>query len=209
MIASDPDVSLNPKLTPLTGKISTAAGKLKLLTEGLQTYIAIENEKHHTEVDLHEVIQAAKAQAIQQNNFEDFELEAERMPAIEGYPKQLQLMLFHLIDNAIKFRSMSRRLTVNISHVILEQNVYRVSKEHYRYRDHLRIIFKDNGIGFSPEYIEYVFKLLKKLDSASSGLGIGLPLVKRIAQNHSGDIRVTSTPDAGTTFEIELPLKVS
>jgi signal transduction histidine kinase len=96
-----------------------------------------------------------------------------------------------------------------VTQLLLEENIYRMSKHQYKYAEHLRISFDDNGIGIPEEYNDYVFKLLNKLDDATSDLGIGLPFVRKIVQNHSGEIRVHSQPGIGTRFEIELPIAMN
>lgn len=208
LVSKDPDTILSTKSKALSGKIGTAAKKLRTLTRSLQEYVAIDNEKYDTEVDMNEVIETAKSRAANLRQFSDFDMEIDKMPTIEGHKKQLELLFFHLIDNAIQFRDPTRKLAIKVHQVILQENIFRVSKDQYKYTEHLRITFEDNGIGISQEHSDYVFQLLSKLDNATAGLGIGLPLVKKIVKNHSGEIRINSQPGVGTLFEIELPLKV-
>jgi phosphoserine phosphatase RsbU/P len=207
LIANDADTTLSARSKTLSGKINTAALRLKMLTNNLEEYIRVDNEKDYVNVDLNATIELAKLHAANTRKFMDFDIEIEKMPAVEGYERQLETLFFHLIDNAIQFRDPSRKLVIKISHILVAENIFRVSKEQYKYTDHIRIIFQDNGIGFSEEYANYVFMLLNKIHT-STGLGIGLPLVKKIVQNHSGHIRVNSMPEKGTRFEIEFPLKM-
>ena len=153
------------------------------------------------------VITKAASRASARRQFFDFDLRLEKMPSLEGYESQLESLFFHLIDNAIQFREPSRKLVIKIDHVIIAENIFRVSKTQYKYVDHLRIFFSDNGMGFPEEYNDYIFVLLKKIHD-STGLGMGLPLVKKIVQKHFGQIRVKSQPQVGTHFEIELPINV-
>jgi sigma-B regulation protein RsbU (phosphoserine phosphatase) len=205
-IANDTKSHLSPKSKTLFNKINAASTRLKTLTSGLQEYITIDDDKHLVAVDLNTTIKTAMSRAVNEMQFADFDVEVDKMPVIEGFEKQLELLFFHLIENAIQFREPSRKLTMRVAQVILTENIFRVSKDQYRYTDHVRITFQDNGKGFPDEYDEYVFKLLKKFHS-SAGAGIGLSLVKKIVQNHSGMVRVKSTPQSGTQFELELPLK--
>jgi signal transduction histidine kinase len=61
----------------------------------------------------------------------------------------------------------------------------------------------DTGVGIAPENLARIFDLY--FTTKDSGTGIGLSLVYRTIQLHSGDIDVESTPGAGTTFIIKMP----
>ena len=56
---------------------------------------------------------------------------------------------------------------------------------------------RDNGIGIEARYQERVFGLFDKLDPRADGTGVGLALVKRIIELHSGRIWVESAGRAG------------
>jgi signal transduction histidine kinase len=61
----------------------------------------------------------------------------------------------------------------------------------------------DTGVGIPPEELPKIFDLY--YTTRNEGSGVGLSLVYRIIQLHDGDIRVSSTPGAGTRFTITLP----
>lgn len=64
----------------------------------------------------------------------------------------------------------------------------------------------DNGIGISPQHLESVFELFRKLDPLAEGTGIGLVLVKRIIEVHGGRIWLESAGSGkGTTVYFTLP----
>jgi signal transduction histidine kinase len=73
------------------------------------------------------------------------------------------------------------------------------------------IAVKDRGIGIGTEDTERVFERFERVLSAQnvSGLGLGLYIVRQIAEAHGGTIRVESTLGQGSTFLLELPLHVS
>lgn len=70
-----------------------------------------------------------------------------------------------------------------------------------------RIVFlvRDNGIGIASEQHERIFGLFNKLNTGSSGTGIGLALVKRIIEFHGGRVWVESEVGKGSTFYFTLP----
>jgi C4-dicarboxylate-specific signal transduction histidine kinase len=66
-----------------------------------------------------------------------------------------------------------------------------------------RITITDNGNGISPELKDKIFE--PKFTTKTSGMGLGLGIVKNIIENHKGCISYISTPKRGTTFTILLP----
>lgn len=66
------------------------------------------------------------------------------------------------------------------------------------------ISVKDNGIGIEPESIERIFE--PKFTTKSSGMGLGLGIIKNIIENYKGTITFDSQSGKGTTFIVCLPL---
>lgn len=77
--------------------------------------------------------------------------------------------------------------------------------------DTLEIAVRDEGQGITAEFLPFVFDLFARQDLQSghntSGLGLGLPLARRIAQLHGGDVKAFSEgPGKGAEFVVSLPL---
>ena len=70
-----------------------------------------------------------------------------------------------------------------------------------------KIFVSDNGIGIDPQYHETIFEIFKRLHGYGdyAGTGIGLAICKKITDRHGGTLNVTSVPDEGSTFCVELP----
>jgi signal transduction histidine kinase len=66
-----------------------------------------------------------------------------------------------------------------------------------------RIVIRDTGAGMSRETVERIFD--PYFSTKDSGTGLGLPIAKKIIEEHGGTIHVASEPGAGTTVTIELP----
>lgn len=117
---------------------------------------------------------------------------ASGLPACTGDPFLVGQIFSNLIDNAIKYRSPDRPLTVTIRGRILDTGVeYRVT---------------DNGIGIAPEHVGKVFDIFHQLNpAAGNGQGLGLTIVKKILDSQDGDVAIESAPDAGTTLIVTLP----
>ena len=76
---------------------------------------------------------------------------------------------------------------------------------------HLTLDVEDRGPGIDPEDARRVFERFFRGRSAHSsgarGSGIGLAIVRHIAQAHGGDATVLPTPGGGTTFRVRIPVE--
>jgi len=103
-------------------------------------------------------------------------------------------VLQNLIANAIKFMGKQESPHVIIGASGMDKNGYPI------------FFVQDNGIGIDPQYHELVFGLFNRLDSSTTGTGIGLALVKRIIETHGGRVWVESEGhNHGCTFYFSLP----
>lgn len=69
--------------------------------------------------------------------------------------------------------------------------------------DALELAVSDSGTGIAAENLERVFEPL--FSTRSFGVGLGLPLVKRLVEEHGGEIHVDSRPGHGTTVRVRIP----
>lgn len=74
---------------------------------------------------------------------------------------------------------------------------------------HWEISVTDNGIGIAPQFHQRIFELFQRLhpSSENGGTGIGLAIAKKIVDKWSGNIRVESQPQSGSTFYFTIPKK--
>lgn len=114
------------------------------------------------------------------------------LPTTAVNPTQLQFVLSHLIDNAMKFHAAA---PVRI-HVWAE-----------REGSAWRFAVRDNGIGINPEHTDKIFRFFQRLHPRSQhpGTGMGLAICRKIVEQHGGRIWVDSTPGEGSTFYFTLP----
>ena len=72
------------------------------------------------------------------------------------------------------------------------------------------LVVSDTGVGVEPADLERIFQPFVRLDEArardTGGAGLGLAIARSIVAAHDGTVRATSTPGAGSTFTICLPL---
>lgn len=100
----------------------------------------------------------------------------------------LQIVWTNIISNAVKFSNIRGTITVNI----------------LRKDDRIVVEVKDNGIGMDEHTCAHIFDKFYQADKAriTEGNGLGLSLVKQIAQMLMLEIQVSSAPQKGTTFTV-------
>ena len=117
----------------------------------------------------------------------------EGMPKVEGDKRQLQQLLYTILDNAsFALQAISDRkkaITIEVGGINKKQEV--------------QIQILDNGIGISPANLTKLFK--ERFTTNKEGLGLGLLSVARIVKNHEGRIEVESDEGTYTLFVITLP----
>jgi signal transduction histidine kinase len=107
-------------------------------------------------------------------------------------PYRLSVIINNLVSNAIKYRDVSKdQSIITIDSVITDAK--------------LSVVFKDNGIGISEDYINKIFDMFFRATDRSEGAGLGLYIVKETVDKLHGDIQVTSDMGEGTTFKINIP----
>src|SRR6185503_10757485 len=79
------------------------------------------------------------------------------------------------------------------------------------FADFFKIDVTDSGIGISPEGLEQLFKPFSQIDRGLArrfeGTGLGLAMVKLLAELHGGAVAVESAEGAGSCFTVWLPLR--
>ena len=96
-------------------------------------------------------------------------------------------------------------LLVNASEAVTENGEISIKTSNPD-ADNIRIDIIDNGIGISAEDLPHIFEPFFSTKQKAQGIGLGLPIVHGIIQNHKGKIKVKSEPGQGTTISITLPL---
>jgi PAS domain S-box-containing protein len=162
------------------------SGKLELRLESvpLQDVIAtaVDAARPQLEAAEHELVLELPATPIQ--------LQADRVRVVQ--------MLVNLLNNSAKY-------TARQGHIKVRADVYAAE---------LHLSVQDDGIGIPAQALQTIFDRYEQLDTSRArvggGLGIGLTLVKALAEMHGGRVSVHSQGEGkGSTFTLALPLDAS
>jgi two-component system phosphate regulon sensor histidine kinase PhoR len=115
------------------------------------------------------------------------------LPPAKFDQKAVELVVMNLLDNAFKYAKAGKTVKVEVC----------------AHGSDLQIRVSDNGPGIAPEDRRRIFDRFVRgktgLEKQVRGSGIGLALVKHIAQSHGGDAWVESTVGRGSTFIVTVP----
>jgi sigma-B regulation protein RsbU (phosphoserine phosphatase) len=193
--------NMDPNIT----KILESTERLRNLLTRMQRLHALDYQKvKNVPIDILEIVEKAKNKIISSD--EEITLLVINSVKLSADGDYMLHLFEELIDNSVKFKHADKKLKIEITADHLVQNIFKETKEKYKYEKYIRITYSDNGRGFENAYSESVFDLFKKLHD-NEGLGIGLAYGKRIVELHEGLISVSSKLNKGTTFVILLPIK--
>ena len=120
------------------------------------------------------------------------------VPRIFTDRTKLKQILLNLLSNAIKFTS---RGSVRVRTQVTDS------------RNRVQIVVADTGIGIRPEYLDVIFEDFRQLDQSHTreygGTGLGLSITKNLLSLLGGMITVESNFGEGSTFTVELPVRLT
>lgn len=108
-------------------------------------------------------------------------------------PERVQQILYHLLNNALKFTAENGTVTLRI----------------WRENNQVSLEVEDTGIGIKEDQIPLLFESFQQLENSRQrmygGTGLGLALTKQLVELHGGTIEVESIINQGSSFMVRLP----
>jgi two-component system sensor histidine kinase MprB len=141
------------------------------------------------EVELDQVVEASLAGARRDWPQTIFTAELEPWPVAGGSTDSLQVAVRNLLDNAAKFGPCGGRVGVCLRAGVLT--------------------VRDHGPGIAPADLPHVFDRFYRAPSARGipGSGLGLSIVRQVAERHGGTVRAEAPPGEGTLIRFSIPGK--
>jgi PAS domain S-box-containing protein len=180
-------------------RMINAAGRMQALIKGLLSYSRIRTTGlPFKPVSLNEVVQEVLSNLEVRLEQTGACVEVDGLPTLDGDAVQMGQLFQNLIGNSLKFGAGRKGLVVKIHSETTGGSIPLV-----------RIIVKDNGIGFDMKFADLIFQPFERLHgrSAYEGVGMGLAICRKIVERHRGTIEARSAPQEGATFVVTLPMK--
>lgn len=167
--------------------------RMQTMLTALLQYSQVERQREFTRVNMQEVIEAA-GKIVQEDIARHNAIITikNELPEIEGNKQQLVMLIQNMVNNSIKFRS--------------EQSPYIEISFRQNNKEYIFSI-KDNGVGLPEQSNKNAFLMFKRLHDKNEyeGLGMGLPICKKIVEHHGGNIWIDDIQDKGLKIEFSLP----
>jgi PAS domain S-box-containing protein len=146
---------------------------------------------------------------------------AKDLGTVRADARKVKQIVYNLLSNAVKFTSERGEVTLRASRV-QRAEVGKLSDPRRGrsfplaengFEEFLKISVTDTGIGISPEGLERLFKPFSQIDSGLArkfeGTGLGLAMIKLLAELHGGTVAVESAVGEGCCFNVWLPLRAA
>jgi signal transduction histidine kinase len=148
-----------------------------------------------SDVDLGELVRDSVASAEVSSDEVGLRAEVQDpLPVVRGDPERLRQVLMNLIDNAIKYSPAGDQVDVHA----------------YAEDGRVRVDVRDRGPGIAREDHRLIFEKFGRVTSGNTrpGTGLGLFIARSIAEAHGGTLEVSSAPEHGAVFTLDLPGQV-
>jgi len=189
-------------------KISSSSQRMTALIDDLLNFSSISRaNKKFSKVELDKVLKKVLLDFEVILGEKKGKVETTKLPAMEVIPLQIEQLFHNLVSNALKFVKQGEPPVINISCRVLPKSDLAIYPQLKKADTYYEIVFKDNGIGFDPEFQDQIFVIFQRLNDRQRfpGTGIGLALCRKIVDNHEGLIYAKSEENEGAEFHIILP----
>ncbi len=194
-------------------RIQDAASRMQTLIEDLLSYSRTNiTDRQFEKTELNAIVEETKKELAVTIEEKKAVIETSNLENIYINRSQFVQLMNNLIGNSLKFSKPDVPPHITIRSMIAPGSLFQNKNSELTDRlspqkEYCHISISDNGIGFDPRYREQIFEVFQRLYGKDEypGTGIGLAIVKKIVENHSGFITATSKLGRGATFDIYIP----
>ncbi|MBN9484729.1 MAG: PAS domain S-box protein [Bacteroidetes bacterium] len=189
-------------------KIISSSEKMSVLIKDLLNYATAQPAQLvYQSIDLNAVLQSVQEDLDITITNKQATITSDKLPVIEAIPLQMNQLFYNLLNNSLKFALTGRPVAIDIR--VLPPTAEELNTLHLdNTQEYCKLVFKDNGIGFSDAHAQRIFTIFQRLNNKDTypGTGIGLALCKKVVDNHNGRIYAKGKENEGASFTVILPL---
>lgn len=190
------DKNKNPNLLEYKETISMARTQIDRLSHVIDILLEmteLQSAEKNDNISLSELVEEVICDLVAVGENKGITLSQNKGEAeVTGSDTLIYRAIYNLIENAIKYNKDGGEVSVSV-------------EEHNEFA---KVIIADTGPGIAKEDWERIFEPFFRVDKSRSrsmgGAGLGLALVKEIAIQHGGDVKVTDSSENGTRIELSL-----
>lgn len=193
-------------------KIEDAAVRMYQMIDGVLHYSSVSTAEQQFEVvDLNKVIWQIENDLEVPIQQKGAVIQSENLQTVEGSGILIYQLFYNLINNALKFSRTDVPPIIQISATTISGAIARQDWGLNPALLYTQVLVQDNGIGFSQDQAERIFKTFARLNARDKyeGTGLGLALCKKIVERHHGSISAVGMEGMGAIFKVSLPLQQS
>jgi signal transduction histidine kinase len=182
-----------------------SAERMSRLISDLLEYSRLSSDVKPVLTDLNPVIQEVLADLDYLIEEKNASVICEELPEVLCVPSQIRQVFQNLLSNSLKFTQSGQATKIHISYQRVNGKTIDAIEDPKG--NYFKISVKDNGIGFSPKFLDKIFVIFQSLNGREEyeGTGIGLAIAKKIVEKHNGMITAISQPGQGAEFLVFLP----
>lgn len=202
------NTSLSRQQSEYVDNLKDAINDLSISVNNLMNFSVLVSNKvnlEESQFKLEDIIESVKQvvqiKADNKNIKVKFEIKEGVADRFIGDANKINQVIYNLLDNGIKFSEKDSEVIVSIS--LLEANTEKAK---------IKIAIKDTGIGIPKNKINSLLEseelLFQNYEEGESQRKLGLAIVTKLVKNMEGELHIESNEGQGSTFSIDLPLKV-
>lgn len=183
-----------PETAALLDVLEEQTERLSALVNDLLSLTNLDNLERSARLDLSQLLTQVAGTLEEAARAQNIAIQLEREPVtVLGNAILLERALFNLMENAVKYNRPGGTVTVRAT----------------RAGAYAQVEVCDEGLGIPPEFREQIFEPFFRVDKSRSrqlgGAGLGLSLVRAIAELHGGSVRAEAVQGGGSRFLLVLP----